>query len=115
MNLVPLSEAAQVLNVKSSRPGRWLREYVQRREEETGRPILRRVGKGRGRPTYRVNMAELRVVAPELFDPREPMVEATRALMLAIQRRDARIDERLDEIEAILGVLLEAVRLRRAG
>ncbi len=108
-----LSAAAEAINVQSARPGRWLREYVQRREEVLGRPILVRVGKGRQRPTFRVNMAELRATCPELFDPREPMVEAVRELVMSIRRRDQRIDERLDDLEAMLATLLEERRQAR--
>lgn len=104
-----LTEMALRLKIDRPDPGRWLRRYVQARERETGRSILVPTG-GKARPTYRVHVAELRRACPELFDPREPMVQATRELVQAIRQRDERIDERLDDLEAIVGAVLERLR-----
>lgn len=111
--LMTLQSAAEQLKIESKDPARWLRRYLVARERETGREILVRVGKGEQRPTYRVSLARLRLVCPELFDDGLDQVErAVRTLVGSIGRRLDEIGEAVDEQAANTAVLAEATRRR---
>ena len=112
--LMTLQSAAEQLKIESQAPARWLRRYLMTRERETGREILVRVGKrGARRPTYRVSLARLRLVCPELFDDgRDQMERAVRTLVGSIGKRLDEIGEAVDEQAANTAALAEATRRR---
>ena len=110
--LLSLREAAEHLRIESKHPAQWLRRYLLRREEEIGRPVLVRVGRGQQRPTYRVSIAKLRLTCPELFDTRDQLERAVRGLGGALGKRLDSISEAVDEQAASMAALAEGARKR---
>lgn len=106
-NLPSVAEALELLEVPQRKErARWLRTYLRRAEERTGRQLLVRIGRGTRRPTYRVDMAEVRRSCPELLRPADRDL-VDRALR-DVHRVLADMDERLDEIEQRQVALAEA-------
>ncbi len=103
---VRLAEAAE----RVGRPVWWLRRYLHEHERRTGHAVLIRVGTGEKRPTYRVHMGRLRVTCPELFDTRDKIASALRDNAIVGREALTELLERVEDIDAKLGVLAEAVR-----
>lgn len=110
--LVSIREAAEEIGVKSKHPAQWLRRYLLAREEELGRTILVPVGKGKRRPTYRVSIARLRLVCPELFDARDQLERTLRGLATPIKKQLDELKDAVDEQGARLAILAESGRRR---
>lgn len=110
--LITLQEAAEKLRIARPRAGRWLKLYVLRREKIVGRNILVRRGAQRIRTHYLVNMSILRRWCPELFDGRDDVIAAAKAIARGMDAKLDQIDERLVDVEAKLAAIAMELRNR---
>lgn len=110
--LLSMAEAAERIGLDRPHAAQWLRRYLLALEEDGGRPVLVRVGRGKRRPTYRVSLVQLRRRCPELFDGRDEIDRALRGLVTSIGRRLETITESVDEQSTRLSMLTEATRRR---
>jgi hypothetical protein len=108
--LVTIARAAEGLGLEGPHAAQWLRRYVLQRERELGKEILERVGSGRRRPTYRVNMVSLKRACPELFDSRDGFDRALRGLVGALGGRVDQVLEAVEEGNALAAANVEALR-----
>lgn len=88
------------------RNAQWLRRHVLAHERRTGHSVMIRVGEGRKRPTYKVEMGQLRTMCPELFDSRDPIATALQSAAIVGRR----IEGRIEELEVTVAELAGAVR-----
>ena len=109
--LLTISEAVDALDVPTvERPARWLRRHLQRAEERTGRTLLVRIGSGRRRPTYRVDLEAVRLACPELFSVRDPIARVLQGCAVAGREELAALRERMDELGARQAAIAGAIR-----
>ena len=101
-DIVPIAVAAE----RIGRPPQWLRRRLLAHERRTGHTVLIRVGEGRKRPTYNVEMGQLRIMCPELFDKRDPIATALHSAAIVGRR----IEGRIEDLEATTAELAAAVR-----
>lgn len=112
MKLLSVAEASEVLDVPMGirdRP-RWLRRHLKRRERETGRALLVRVGEGTARATYRVDMDAVRVYCPELVSSTDKLAKALRGCAIVGQRALLDQTEAIADIVERLAILTETLR-----
>jgi len=109
VSLLRISEALERLEIPPVRHrARWLRRYLRRREDELGRVLLARVGRGRRRPTYAVDLRAVRAHAPELL--RDDERREADVLRGELARLLDRLHGRVDALEANQAALAEAFR-----
>jgi hypothetical protein len=95
--LLTIAEAA----ARIGRSRRWLLRYIHAEERRTGYRILIRVGNGDRRPTYKVNLGQLRAVCPSLFDVRDPLSKALAQRAIVGAGMEHKIDEVLEQIAEV--------------
>lgn len=106
-DLIRLSAAAEALGpVWTSQR---LRRYLLRRERETGRTILVRVGEGDDRPTYLVALRAVRRHCPELFDRHDEAQAAVVGVLGKVMRRVDSIETKLDDVKADQGSIARVI------
>ncbi len=111
-HLVTLAEAAEGLGIDRKNPARWLKLAVLAREKRIGRRILVRTGGGTIRQHYMVNLTTLRRWYPDLFDQRDEVLRAAKALTRGTDAKLETIDDRLAQIEANTREIADHLRLR---
>lgn len=112
--LLTLTEAAQRLGRDDAYGGQWLRRELLAREARTSTRLLVRVGRGTQRPTYRVNLALLRVHCPDLFDQRDQVAKVLEGRVIAGNRLERKVDgmsDLLEEVRATVQHVHATVRL----
>lgn len=98
------------LATRVDKPAWWVRRRIHERERETGARILVYIGEGRHRPTYRVDLNELRRVAPEFFSRDTEIAKALAIWRRSIEREIAQLREMIEDSTEQTTVLTEAVR-----
>lgn len=114
--LVPVSEAARRLEIRSVQPSLWLIRRLKRLKSERGIDLLVRMNQSERAPRYGVHMKAVEAHLPELFgDIPEPVLsEAARMSYEAVGRKLTAIDDRIDEMESLLASIRDALKMRQA-
>jgi hypothetical protein len=109
--VLPLSEAVVVLGLTSryKHPVVWLVRLLRGLEKRTGYTYLHRVNPASKRPTYVVNVDAVRPLVGEDV-PQDRFVALLTPTLRGLRDSMGKIDDRLDEINANLAALAEAVR-----
>lgn len=92
------------------RSSRWLRRHLLAHEKRTGLSLLVRVGAGKKRPTYNVNMGHLRMACPELFDIRDALAIVLRDNFVIGQKHVIEMKNALDDIRCDVDALNAQIR-----
>lgn len=113
--LITIPEAVEELSMPPVRdPKRWLRRHLRQVEKRTGRTLLVRVGGGRERHRYRVDVEQVRVACPELFSLREQLARALADCSVTGRRDLAAVREFVEDVAERQVEIAAAIRRMEA-
>lgn len=110
--LLTLTEAAKRLGREDPYAGQWLRRELLARESRTSTRLMVRVGRGTRRPTYRVNLALLRVHCADLFDQRDQVAKVLEGRVVAGTRLERKVDSMVDMLEEVRATVQRVAQKR---